>query len=227
MAKPTKPTKWSVKSGCHFGCMEYAKGIQVLTSTTDSSTNIQLCDPEIIACDKLQTTTEYAQRLCYKYQLKVRGLSGHGMQILPSVEDPDRGCKVACQDEHLRHRFYLVNGEQGFFPFGTKCSRNENRYCVNGKCLQFGSDNIPLNESYISLAVYRSKRDTTSMGAKKGPIKRTKRNFLYYEPINITERISNEWLEQIIQNMGWTGVSAPTYYGGNNLAKIKIQTNAI
>ncbi len=78
---------------------------------------------------------EYADKLCFKYQTKVRGLSGNGMQILPSVKDPDRGCKVACQDEFLRHRFYFVNGEQGFFPFGTKCSTSENRYCVNGKCL--------------------------------------------------------------------------------------------
>lgn len=57
------------------------------------------------------------------------------MQILPSADDPDRGCKVACQDERLRHRFYLVNGDRGYFPFGTKCSQSDNRYCVNGKCL--------------------------------------------------------------------------------------------
>lgn len=57
------------------------------------------------------------------------------MQISASIEDPDRSCKVACQDVFLRHRFYLVNGEQGYFPFGTKCSRNKSRYCVNGKCL--------------------------------------------------------------------------------------------
>jgi len=77
----------------------------------------------------------YSTDLCSKYKLKVRGLSGNGMQIAPSIEDPDRSCKVACQDELIVHRFYLVNGEQGYFPFGTKCSKNENRYCVNGKCL--------------------------------------------------------------------------------------------
>lgn len=86
-------------------------------------------------CDKLQSAASFANKLCYKYQLKVRGLSGNGMQILPSVQDPDRGCRVGCQDEYLRHRFYLVSGDQGHFPFGTKCSRTENRYCVNGKCL--------------------------------------------------------------------------------------------
>lgn len=57
------------------------------------------------------------------------------MQISPSIIDPDRGCKVACQDEYIYHRFYLVNGDQGYFPFGTKCSKTDNRYCVNGKCL--------------------------------------------------------------------------------------------
>lgn len=57
------------------------------------------------------------------------------MQIQPSIQDPDRSCRVACQDEYLLHRFYLVNGDYGLFPFGTKCSPKEKRYCVNGKCL--------------------------------------------------------------------------------------------
>lgn len=86
-------------------------------------------------CDKYQTTVEYSQNICSRYKLKVRGLSGYGMQIAPSVQDPDRSCRVACQDEYLPHRFYLVNGDQGLFPFGTKCSPKEDRYCVNGKCL--------------------------------------------------------------------------------------------
>lgn len=88
------------------------------------------------ACDKMQSTYEYATRLCKRYQQKVRGLSGTGMQIAASVEDPDRSCRVACQDGFIRHRFYLVNGEQGHFPFGTRCNLDElNRFCVNGKCL--------------------------------------------------------------------------------------------
>lgn len=92
------------------------------------------------ACDEIQTAAEYAQKLCYRYTQKVRGLSGHGTQILASASDPDRACKVACQDEYRPHRYYLVDGEQGHFPFGTKCAPLENdaddsRYCVNGKCL--------------------------------------------------------------------------------------------
>ncbi|KAL9699239.1 hypothetical protein quinque_002680 [Culex quinquefasciatus] len=93
------------------------------------------------ACDKMQSTYEYATRLCKRYQQKVRGLSGTGMQIAASVEDPDRSCRVACQDGFIRHRFYLVNGEQGHFPFGTRCNLDEpNRFCVNGKCLNQQSE---------------------------------------------------------------------------------------
>lgn len=170
------------------------------------------------ACDKLQTTTEYADKLCYKYQLKVRGLSGNGMQILPSEKDPDRGCKVACQDEFLPHRFYFVNGEQGFYPFGTRCSTTENRYCVNGKCLvqysnalvqsksfhfqnfylqNFGLDGIPLNESHLSLAGYRSKRDLS-------PNRRERRSYLYYSPVNITERVTPEYIQRIIDSINFS-----------------------
>lgn len=82
------------------------------------------------------------------------------MQIVSSVSDPDRACKVACQDENLPQRYYIVSGGQGYFPFGTKCTRsNDKRYCVNGKCLQFGNDNLPLIRSYVNLAHFRSKRN--------------------------------------------------------------------
>ena len=45
---------------------------------------------------------------------------------------------MACQDDEVNHRFYLVNGEDGWFPFGTDCSRgvpDKKSYCVSGKCL--------------------------------------------------------------------------------------------
>lgn len=136
------------------------------------------------------------------------------MQIAPSTIDPDRGCKVACQDEYLPHRFYLVNGEQGFFPFGTKCSRNalnDNRYCVNGKCLQFDERNIPLVESHISLALYRSRRSiNTSLNTRQNLIehendeKRRKRNFLFFEPVNITENLTRDSLQNIITKLLFT-----------------------
>lgn len=237
--------EWTVKSGCHFNCIENSMGIQIVSSNLDHSTNIQLCYTEFIvsklcrkiaiseflfndfvfqSCDKIETTQEFATNLCRKYQKKVRGLSGNGMQIAPSPLDPDRGCKVACQDEYLSHRFYLVNGDQGYFPYGTKCSRdsvNDNRYCVNGKCLQFDQRNIPLVESHISLALYRTRRSTTekqhhppkqptatneipNATADDPNVERTKRNFMYYEPINVTEKISRELLNNIVSNIVFT-----------------------
>jgi len=41
---------WIVKSGCHFSCIEASKGIQIVNSRLDGSTNIQLCSPEKIVC---------------------------------------------------------------------------------------------------------------------------------------------------------------------------------
>lgn len=132
----------------------------------------------------------------------MRGLSGTGTQIAPSVNDPDRSCKVACQDGYIDHRFYLVNGEQGFFPFGTKCSKTESRYCISGKCLHFGDDDIPLNESYHTLALFRNKRSLGTEHRKR--LTRTKRHFLYYTPVNITERITRQFLDSLIANIDFS-----------------------
>lgn len=116
------------------------------------------------------------------------------MQISPSTNDPDRGCKVACQDEHIAYRFYLVNGEQGYFPFGTKCSRaDDKRYCVNGKCLEFDENNIPFVEPQITLAHYRSKRkaaETMNAGENIEPIA-NETNELVKEFINDVEHLKS------------------------------------
>ncbi|XP_062544375.1 A disintegrin and metalloproteinase with thrombospondin motifs adt-1 isoform X2 [Armigeres subalbatus] len=197
-----RKNQWDIKSGCHFSCMGKSKGIQIVASRMDIRTSIQLCTPNTIACDKVLTTYEYATRLCKRYQQKVRGLSGIGMQIAPSVEDPDRSCRIACQDNFIRHRFYLVNGEQGHFPFGARCNHDEpNRYCVNGKCLRFGEDDTPLNESYNSLAHLRTKRDA----------RRVKRHFEYFAPVNVTERLSQEYIESLIANIDFTRTTGEIY----------------
>ncbi|XP_029735370.2 A disintegrin and metalloproteinase with thrombospondin motifs adt-1 [Aedes albopictus] len=198
----SRKNQWDIKSGCHFSCMEKSKGIQIVASRMDIRTSIQLCTPNTIACDKVLTTYEYATRLCKRYQQKVRSLSGVGMQIAPSVEDPDRSCRIACQDNFIRHRFYLVNGEQGHFPFGARCNHDEpNRYCVNGKCLRFGEDDTPLNESYNSLAHLRTKRNA----------KRVKRHFEYFSPINVTERISQEYIENLIASIDFARTTGEIY----------------
>lgn len=40
--------EWIVKSGCHFSCLENSMGIQIISSKSDHSTNIQLCNAEFI-----------------------------------------------------------------------------------------------------------------------------------------------------------------------------------
>lgn len=37
--------KWRNKSGCYYGCIQNAKGIQTVVSKYDFATNIQLCEP--------------------------------------------------------------------------------------------------------------------------------------------------------------------------------------
>ncbi|XP_059620243.1 A disintegrin and metalloproteinase with thrombospondin motifs adt-2 [Phlebotomus argentipes] len=180
---------WQIKSGCYFSCMDMAKGIQIVASTLSAVTNIQLCSPEAFPCEHIQTTYDFSSKLCSRYKMKVRGLSGNGMQISPSVEDPDRSCKVACQDEYIGHRFYLVNGEQGYFPFGTRCSKTEKRFCVRGRCLEFGPDNMPLRESHSNLALFQHQKR-----------RRRKRSFMNFTPVNITERISQELLDKLLNN---------------------------
>lgn len=58
-------------------------------------------------------------------------------------------------------------------------------------------DGIPLNESHLSLAGYRTKRDLLSNH-------RERRSFLYYSPINITERITQEFIQSIIANIDFS-----------------------
>jgi len=54
------------------------------------------------------------------------------------IEDLNRPCRVGCQDSSIPYRFYMVNGEEGWFPAGTDCSRGEvdkKAYCLAGKCV--------------------------------------------------------------------------------------------
>ncbi|XP_032591053.2 A disintegrin and metalloproteinase with thrombospondin motifs adt-1 isoform X2 [Drosophila grimshawi] len=185
-------SEWEVKSGCHSNCMTESKGVQVVRSRHTGEPNIQLCTHKVKPCERLLTTAEYAEQTCARYKLKVRGLSGHGAQISASIGEPDRSCRVGCQDELIKYRYYLVNGNNGHFPIGTRCSQVGRRYCVQGKCLEFGADNMPLQQSHISLALFRSKR---------GAVHRSKRSFLYYDPVNITETITQDFLNNIVRSI--------------------------
>lgn len=126
--------------------------------------------------------------------LKVRGLSGKGMQISPSVEDPDRSCKIACQDEQISHRYYLVNGDQGHFPFGTKCSKTEGRYCIRGRCIEFGVDDMPIMDSQIAINFNRN------LLVPYYPHRRRRRSFLYYPMVNVTEFIDQRLMNELLSN---------------------------
>lgn len=129
-----------------------------------------------------------------KYQMKVRGLSGKGMQISPSVDDPDRSCRVACQDKFIPHRFYLVNGELGFYPYGTKCSfkTDDKRFCVNGKCLKFGSDDTPVNGNFHNIFNPRNKRSVAN---------RSRRHYTNYSPVKYNESVSQEYLNRLLSKI--------------------------
>lgn len=74
-------TKWEVKSGCHFGCMEYSKGIQVVTSKTDNSTNIQLCEPHIMVINTIIFCKDYNESYDF-YHVSSRVTNCNQLQIL-------------------------------------------------------------------------------------------------------------------------------------------------
>ena len=73
-------------------------------------------------------------------------LSGDGKQLVAIPSDPDRSCKVSCQDASKPYRYYVVSSQDGYLPSGTPCtgllSKNSS-YCVMGKCLEFGDDQTP------------------------------------------------------------------------------------
>lgn len=84
---------------------------------------------------------------------EVDQLSGIGMQLSSTKDDPDRACTVACQDARLNYRFYRVNGGDGWFPFGTDCARGtagRSAYCLNGKCLDFSNEGTPLRNTIFT-----------------------------------------------------------------------------
>ncbi|KAH8305999.1 hypothetical protein KR018_009807, partial [Drosophila ironensis] len=148
-------SEWEALPGCHSNCMTDSKGIQVVTSRISGEESIQLCSHRVQPCERLLTAAEFAEQTCSRYRHKVRGLSGHGSQISASIDEPDRSCRVGCQDERIKFRYYLVNGRNGHFPLGTRCSPVAKRYCVYGKCLEFGDDDLPLDKVHISLGQLR------------------------------------------------------------------------
>lgn len=126
--------------------------------------------------------------------------------LLIFSEDPDRPCRVACQDDTVSHRFYLVNGENGWFPFGTACSKgNEKSFCVTGKCLEFGKDDTPLHESIFALPLLsRYKRSAVEFDFFKELHSRQRRN-LEHDKTVIISQLNQRDLDTIISRLNFSG----------------------
>ncbi|XP_069681720.1 A disintegrin and metalloproteinase with thrombospondin motifs adt-1-like isoform X2 [Periplaneta americana] len=221
---------WSPASGCHFNCLAPGRGLRLVVAKDIKCrlednceggrvTSIQLCEPDKLGCGRLKTPFEHATTVCSKYRERVRRLSGFGMQISPVAQDPDRPCRVACQDDEVNHRFYLVNGEDGWFPFGTDCSRGvpeKKSYCVSGKCLEFGSDDTPVHESEYTLPL----------------IGRLKRSLVYNSTTMVRTTLDQTTLDHIISKLNSTDNCNHQYgsYGNqfsidlNNPVHVEVKT---
>ncbi|XP_075215753.1 A disintegrin and metalloproteinase with thrombospondin motifs adt-2-like isoform X2 [Lycorma delicatula] len=156
---------WLPTSECFYNCISPGTGIHIVEKRPcrkcNTTASVQLCQPKTQSCGRTLSPVEHATTVCTKYSQKVRRLSGLGMQLSSTNDDPDRSCRLACQDDSVLHRFYLVNGEDGHFPFGTDCSRGETTkkaFCIGGKCLEFGSDDTPLHDSPNGYSLPRVKR---------------------------------------------------------------------
>ncbi|KAF0300550.1 A disintegrin and metalloproteinase with thrombospondin motifs adt-1 [Amphibalanus amphitrite] len=120
---------------------------------------VRHCEPQRDGtdCVSLRTPFEYATAVCQRYRkkLSLSQLSGIGLQLSASADDPDRPCTVTCQDRDASLRFYRVRGREGWFPSGMDCSRGEEgrtAFCLSGKCVDFAADGTPLHDSKYDYA---------------------------------------------------------------------------
>ncbi|KAF2369048.1 Peptidase M12B ADAM/reprolysin [Trinorchestia longiramus] len=159
---------WNAGSSCRTSCIAGSRGIELVsrqclrreTECKGLSKNIRLCSSDVQGCHVRQTVFQHATEVCRRFQREVSQLSGVGMQLSNTASDPDRACTVACQDLTLHYRFYRVNGREGWFPFGTDCSGGQPgrpKHCLNGKCLDFDVEGIPLQDSAVPTVGARSR----------------------------------------------------------------------
>ncbi|KAG8329988.1 metalloendopeptidase activity protein [Homalodisca vitripennis] len=186
---------WQPTTDCYYNCVSPGSGVRLVERRAclqcNSSASIQLCKQDNAVCGMIKSTLEYATMICTQYSERVRRLSGMGMQLSPALEDPDRSCRIACQDETVLHRFYLVNGEDGWFPFGTDCTKGDTTkkaFCIRGKCLEFGSDDTPLHESEYTLPAAG---------------RRQRRSFDH--SVTVTVKLDNQTLAEMVQYLNQTG----------------------
>ncbi|CAK1584204.1 unnamed protein product [Parnassius mnemosyne] len=197
-------SQWRPTSGCHYHCVSPGTGVRLVHSVSKQITSIQLCRPDAarpdLGCSQRKSPYQYATMVCSKYKDRVRRLSGLGMQISPALEDPDRPCRIACQDERVAHRFYLVNGQEGWFPLGTSCGKRNASYCVSGKCLEFGPDDTPLSETVFTLPLLR--RDVSHSVSRHSS---RHRRSLYRDRLTVKAALDRQHLDQIIATLNFTG----------------------
>ncbi|XP_072942488.1 A disintegrin and metalloproteinase with thrombospondin motifs 16-like [Epargyreus clarus] len=198
-------SQWRPTSGCHYHCIAPGAGVRLVRAATRPLASIQLCRPDAtrpdLGCAQRKSPYQYATMVCSKYKERVRRLSGLGMQISPALEDPDRPCRVACQDERVAHRFYLVNGHEGWFPLGTSCGKRNASYCVSGKCLEFGPDNTPLSEITFTLPLLTRNESVTV--SRRSATRRHRRSVLRGR-LAVKAALDREHLDQIIATLNFT-----------------------
>jgi len=86
----------------------------------------------------------------------------------------------------------MVNGEDGWFPAGTDCSRGDptkKAYCLAGKCVDFGSDDTPM---------YRI--NSKVMGRIENLFQRNKRQATYniMEPLKVAPSLDQSSLRDLV-----------------------------
>ena len=101
-------TPWTPVSKCSFSCLVPARGLQMMTRVCKArvcegvDSTLGLCDDKATSCRKLITPFQFASQTCDNF--RIGKLSGIGMQLTSTTLDPDRACKVACQDRDYSYR---------------------------------------------------------------------------------------------------------------------------
>jgi len=147
------------------------------------------------------------------------------MQLSSTPDDPDRACKVACQDSSISYRFYMVSESKGWFPAGTDCSGGEGqtKYCVKGRCLEFGQDDTPL---YLQQT---NDDNNNNNNESNNNIFRTRRSLVLNSTSRIAGSIDQTLLEQLVLEFNRTiqqdETSEPTTTTSSTTTTVDTQLN--
>ncbi|GFY71650.1 a disintegrin and metalloproteinase with thrombospondin motifs adt-1 [Trichonephila inaurata madagascariensis] len=241
---------WHKVSQCRPSCMVKGKGFQLVSRECNSVSGclgqrdtFQLCDAptSMNTCGASKTVDQYANEVCQRYRVKYPTvLSGKGRQLPPQPGNPHSACIVACQDRVWQDTHYQMDVyEDGKFPFGTDCSPDHRTkaYCLNGRCLQFSDDGIPLNTENTQMYdirryLSRIRRDTSGINhvinnVGKGQLVAYKKWYSSYGMQNPSKIYSNKkhWKNNVARLVyGWvvemSECSAPCGGGIKNISVV-------